>query len=206
MSMIAALLRHGSPPLSKRPHFLAIVSINSLAVSHLPSSLSSLYWPARCSRRTVAMMASMKVSGSSSRSARTTPFRTESVSVSPAVSTTTPGQSMRDIRLKSVTYCQILVSPGMGATLQLFLEMRVLMTLDFPTLGYPTTPTLICFLSSWSFPNCRNMLIKAPLPKACVNDAWNAIVGLSFANSPIHRLATQLGTRSTLLSTKIKCL
>jgi hypothetical protein len=35
---------------------------------------------------------------------------------------------MSEIRLKSEMYCQILVSPGMGATLQLFLEMRVLIT------------------------------------------------------------------------------
>lgn len=33
------------------------------------------------------------------------------------------------------TYCQTLVSPGIGATVATFLDLRVLMMLDFPTLG-----------------------------------------------------------------------
>lgn len=42
------------------------------------------------------------------------------------------------------------VSPAIGATLQTFLERRVLITELFPTFGYPMKPTLICFLSVWS--------------------------------------------------------
>ena len=36
------------------------------------------------------------------------------------------------MRLNSEIYCQILVSPGIGATLQLFFDISVLMTLDLP--------------------------------------------------------------------------
>lgn len=43
---------------------------------------------------------------------------------------------MSDTRLKSDTYCQILVSPGIGATLQLFFEIKVLMTEDLPVDNY----------------------------------------------------------------------
>ena len=67
-------------------------------------------------------------------------------SLSP-VSDTTPGQSIRNIRFMSAIYCQTFVSPGMGAALQHFLPMRELITLDFPVLGYPITPTEIWRLS-----------------------------------------------------------
>merc|ERR1712226_424988 len=106
---------------------------------------------------------------------------------------------MSEIRLNKDTYCQIFVSPGMGATLQDFFDKSVFMTELLPTFGYPMTPTDICFLSSCSFPNCRRRLIRAPFPKACVMEAWKAIVGLTAASSPIQRLATQEGTKSTLL-------
>lgn len=50
-------------------------------------------------------------------------------------------------------YCQTLVSPGMGATVQTFFFLSVLMMLDFPTFGYPMKPTEICFLSEWRTEN-----------------------------------------------------
>ena len=61
-------------------------------------------------------------------------------SLSP-VSDTTPGQSIRKIRFIRAMYCQTFVSPGIGAALQHFLPIREFMTLDFPVLGYPITPT-----------------------------------------------------------------
>ena len=57
-----------------------------------------------------------------------------SVSESP-VGYTTPGQSIKKIRLKRVMYCQTLVSPGIGATLQTFLLRSVLMIELLPTFG-----------------------------------------------------------------------
>lgn len=42
---------------------------------------------------------------------------------------------------------QTLVSPGIGATRQTLPLLRVFITLLLPTLGYPTKPTEICFLS-----------------------------------------------------------
>ena len=72
--------------------------------------------------------------GDDSFSDRTTPFNTSSVSDAP-VGYTMPGQSMRKMRFMSVMYCQTLVSPGMGATLQLFFFTSVLMTLLLPTFG-----------------------------------------------------------------------
>ena len=44
-----------------------------------------------------------------------------------------------------MTYCQTFVSPGIGATLQTLVFLRVLITELFPTFGYPINPTLICF-------------------------------------------------------------
>lgn len=76
-----------------------------------------------------------------------------------------------------VIYCQTLVYPGMGAALQTFFDFKVLITLDFPTLGYPTNPILIFFLSWCNISNCLNKLIRAPLPNGLVIDDLNAIVG-----------------------------
>lgn len=77
-------------------------------------------------------------------------------------------------------YCQILVSPGIGATLQTFFFRNVLIMEDLPTLGYPINPTEICLRSECNDENCRNKLIKLPLPKELVIEAWNAIVGYDF--------------------------
>jgi hypothetical protein len=52
------------------------------------------------------------------------------------------------MRFMSVMYCHTFVSPGIGATLQLFFFTSVLMTLLLPTFGYPMNPTLICYLSA----------------------------------------------------------
>jgi hypothetical protein len=70
-----------------------------------------------------------------------------------------------------------LVSPGIGATLHTFPLLSVLMTLLFPTLGYPINPTDICFLSECNWENCRKSWIKVPLPKLWFGEAWKAIVG-----------------------------
>lgn len=69
------------------------------------------------------------------------------------------------------------VSPGTGATLHTFPLFNVLITLDFPTFGYPTNPTLICFLSEWSCENWRRSWMREPLPKEWFGEAWKAMVG-----------------------------
>ena len=48
---------------------------------------------------------------------------------------TTPGQSMRKMRLVRLTYCHTLVSPGMGAVTHTFFVRSALITLLLPTLG-----------------------------------------------------------------------
>src|SRR5436190_12990685 len=70
-----------------------------------------------------------------------------------------------------------LVSPGTGATRHTLPLLRVLITLLFPTFGYPMNPTEICFLSEWSWANWRKSWIREPLPKEWFGEAWNAIVG-----------------------------
>jgi len=113
----------------------------------------------------------------------TTPFRTISVSES-LFWYTTPGQSIKKIFLVRVMYCHTFVSPGMGATLQTcrhntiiritwkitrkwhlenigeeritLFDRNVLITDDFPTLGYPTNPTDIACLSFFKRANCLN--------------------------------------------------
>ena len=81
------------------------------------------------------------------------------------------------MRFVSVMYCQTLVSPGTGATLQTLPALRVLMTLDLPTLGYPMKPTEICFLSECSCENWRRSWMSEPLPKEWFGEAWKASVG-----------------------------
>lgn len=65
---------------------------------------------------------------------------------------------MPDINATVRLHCT-LVSPGMGATLQTFFFISELMTELLPTLGYPMKPTLICFFSECSLPNCRSRLL-----------------------------------------------
>jgi hypothetical protein len=76
-------------------------------------------------------------------------------------------------------YCQILVSPGIGAVLQTTFLRNVFIMEDFPVFGYPMKPTETCFLSEWRSANCRSKAIKEPLPKEFVIDEWNAKVGFS---------------------------
>ena len=45
-----------------------------------------------------------------------------------------------------------------------FLVRSVLMTDDLPTLGYPTKPTLMYFLSDRRRLSCRSRLNRLPLP------------------------------------------
>ena len=89
----------------------------------------------------------MYCSGLDTFSTLTTPLRRMSVSESVADGGTIPGQSIRKMRRMRVMYCQTFVSPGMGATVQTFFLRNVLMTDDFPVLGYPMRPTETCFLS-----------------------------------------------------------
>lgn len=68
------------------------------------------------------------------------------------------------------------------------------MTDDLPTLGYPTKPTEIYFLSERSLESWRNRLSKLPFPKGLVMLAWKARVGKSLLKYPSHRFVTQAGT------------
>lgn len=68
------------------------------------------------------------------------------------------------------------------------------MTDDFPTLGYPTKPTEMYFLSERSLESCRRRLSRLPLPKGFVMLAWNARVGNSWLRYPSHRFVTHAGT------------
>ena len=119
----------------------------------------------------------MYCSGFSTFSTRTTPRSRMSCGVSVLLGGTTPGQSIKYIRFISVIYCQILVSPGIGATVHTFFFRNVLMIEDLPVLGYPMKPTEICFRSEWRDENWRRREIREPLPKELVMDAWNASVG-----------------------------
>ena len=71
-------------------------------------------------------------------------------------------------------YCQTLVSPGCGATVQTFFLRRVLMTEDFPTEGYPMSPQEICLRSEWREENWRKRAMREPLPKELLMLAWKA--------------------------------
>lgn len=88
-----------------------------------------------CCGLVFARTAGMYCSGFSTFSTRTTPLRRMSCGVSVVEGGTTPGQSMRYIRFMSVIYCQILVSPGIGATVQTFFFRNVLMMEDLPVFG-----------------------------------------------------------------------
>ena len=78
-----------------------------------------------------------------------------------------------------------------------FFVLRVLMTDDLPTLGYPMKPTEMNFLSLCSRLSCRSRPSRLPLPKGFVTLAWNASVGYSFESVPSQRLVTQAGTCMT---------
>ena len=103
-------------------------------------------------------------------------------------------------------YCQTLVYPGTGAALQTFFSFKVLMTLDFPTFGYPTKPILIFFLSLWKISNCLNKLINDPFPKGFEIEDLNAMVGYDFEKCLTHLAKAQTGIKSALLINKTKCL
>lgn len=126
-------------------------------------------------------------------STRWTPRKILSVSVPEEIWWTVPGQSMRYIFLVSVTYCHTFVSPGIGADLQAFLPLSVLMTEDLPTLGYPTKPTQVtCFLLL-KRESCLSKEKRAPFPKGFVTLAWKASVGYSFERNWTHFLVTDAG-------------
>jgi len=75
------------------------------------------------------------------------------------------------MRRVKVMYCQIFVSPGIGAVLQTTFLRKVFMIEDLPVLGYPIKPTETCFRFEWSIANGRNSAIRDPLPKEFVSDA-----------------------------------
>jgi hypothetical protein len=80
------------------------------------------------------------------------------------------------------------------------------MTLDFPTLGYPTNPILIFFLSLWKISNCLNILINAPFPNGFVMLERYAIVGYYLLKTFTHLAMTHIGTKSALLINNTMCL
>lgn len=94
--------------------------------------------------------------------------------------------SIRYIRRIKVMNCHTLVSPGIGATVVTFEPFKVFMRLDFPTFGYPISPTLICFRSLCRDENCRRRDMSWPLPKELVIEEWNAKVGTSFDKWRTH--------------------
>mmetsp|Transcript_5068 Transcript_5068/g.17617 ORF Transcript_5068/g.17617 Transcript_5068/m.17617 type:complete len:200 (-) Transcript_5068:1164-1763(-) len=130
-TILAAVLRSASPPLWSRPVARASCARKSWWSAHF----LILYARVTYSGLTRWSTSAMCSVASSSCGMRTTPLRTESVSVSCTRWYTTPGQSMRKTRLVSVMYCHTLVSPGMGAVLHTFFVLSVLMTELLPTLG-----------------------------------------------------------------------
>ena len=74
----------------------------------------------------------------------------------------------------------------MGATVQTFFFLKVLIMEDFPVFGYPMNPTEICLRLEWSDENWRSKVINEPLPKEFVILAWNARVGYSFDSARTH--------------------
>lgn len=58
-----------------------------------------------------------------------------------------------------------------------FFLRKVLMTEDFPVLGYPMNPTEICFRSECKEENCLSSWINEPFPKELLIEAWKAKVG-----------------------------
>ena len=99
-----------------------------------------------------------------------------------------------------VIYCHTLVYPGTGAALQTLFSFKVLITLDFPTFGYPTNPILMFFLSRWKISNCLNRLIKDPFPKGFVMLDLNAIVGYCLERCFTHFANTHIGIKSALFN------
>lgn len=74
----------------------------------------------------------------------------------------------------------------MGATVQTRFFRNVFMMDDLPVFGYPMKPTEICFREEWRVENCRSRVMREPLPKEFVMDAWNASVGYSLDKSRTH--------------------
>ncbi len=56
----------------------------------------------------------------------------------------------------------------MGAALQTVLAFKELITLIFPTFGWPSNPILTVFLSLWKLSNYLKIFIKDPLPNGLV--------------------------------------
>lgn len=54
----------------------------------------------------------------------------------------TPGQSIIFTWLSSLTYFRFLVDPGIAETSHVFDLFKLLITLLFPTFGYPINPTV----------------------------------------------------------------
>mmetsp|Transcript_52831 Transcript_52831/g.169170 ORF Transcript_52831/g.169170 Transcript_52831/m.169170 type:complete len:265 (+) Transcript_52831:439-1233(+) len=55
---------------------------------------------------------------------------------------TIPGLSQRQVRSSSTIVCRVLVWPGVAFTLTTLLPMRLLISEDLPTLGWPTRPSI----------------------------------------------------------------
>ena len=66
----------------------------------------------------------------------------------------TPGQSSSLTYLSNLTYCKILVDPGVEDTSHVLDLFKLLITELFPTLGYPISPTVTALLFPYTLDNC----------------------------------------------------
>lgn len=83
----------------------------------------------------------------------------------------------------NLTYYQSLVSPAIGAVLQLSSPLTAFITLDLPTLGKPKKPTVIdCYFLVFIYYNCLNTDNSSALPNVFLLVALNAIVGCIYDN------------------------
>lgn len=72
----------------------------------------------------------------------------------------TPGQSTSLTWLSNFTYLRFLVHPGIEETSHVFDLFKLLITLLFPTLGYPINPTVTALVDPSTLESCLNNWIK----------------------------------------------
>ena len=88
---------------------------------------------------------------------RTFPFLLPLPSSKSSSSNTTPGESMMRRPRSSWTVWSSLVCPGCAATAQTLERLSELMSELFPTLGYPTIPTvMLCAVGLYAFRRRRS--------------------------------------------------
>mmetsp|Transcript_24883 Transcript_24883/g.36536 ORF Transcript_24883/g.36536 Transcript_24883/m.36536 type:complete len:204 (-) Transcript_24883:180-791(-) len=141
----AAASTSGSPPRSNFPRFWA--TERSKCAEQLKSGM--LYksirtdFSQRCRMSSIgACKSQILSSGTQFRRARCA----SEVNPPAADSTTTPGESNRVMSLSRCRDCRCLVMPGLSPVLTALWRSSELMRELLPTLGCPTTPTLILLL------------------------------------------------------------